>query len=511
MVRFWDLLREQPGQVTPPWPGGPGAKDPPPAPPAGQSAVQGGRVHLRSARRRLAPGARTRPADHHVWCQRQPETVEASPRPRTGVKQGRWRVREELLRLASGPERRPGRHQRWPTGQGQIVQTRQRAGVCMLGALSPTARMRWLPALAAQARQQPGQPKCCPGQQRDGGRGVPEEPDEVSGRDRGALQQSQPSSVSLKRPGVRGGVRISFGAQLAATFRSSADRDDPVQVRPRVRTCVRPRWMEHDDLPNVQIRWGHGRDGDQRANWQTRGHRPCEDRLKTNVTGECDRYQRQEGGADQPFSPADRGTHLANVLPSVRRAAVTTGEQGALAVADSSGRPVSQYAQRAVTRIDAGERPALSACADGYPIEVHRSSARGHFQNQLSVPERERYEQAKAVQVHPGQLHGGSLTAGWQHAVAVIARAGRARPAAALRAEDLVIDRDGEAPLTAPAADVAGPVPVGSRNGLDHEGAVKCDQIVSIPIERLHEHRGQLLEGQELELHEAIRAAFDVV
>ncbi len=57
---------------------------------------------------------------------------------------------------------------------------------------------------------------------------------------------------------------------------------------------------------------------------------------------------------------------------------------------------------------------------------------------------------------------------------------------------------------------IAAKVPVGSRNGLDHDGAVKCDQIVSIPIEHLHEQCGWLLEGQEFELHEAIRAAFDL-
>jgi mRNA interferase MazF len=67
------------------------------------------------------------------------------------------------------------------------------------------------------------------------------------------------------------------------------------------------------------------------------------------------------------------------------------------------------------------------------------------------------------------------------------------------------------APVTTTVHGIATEVPVGSRNGLDHEGAVKCDQIVSIPVERLHEQCGWLLEGQELELHEAIRAAFDLV
>ncbi len=67
------------------------------------------------------------------------------------------------------------------------------------------------------------------------------------------------------------------------------------------------------------------------------------------------------------------------------------------------------------------------------------------------------------------------------------------------------------APITSTVHGIATEVPVGSRNGLDHDGAVKCNQIVSIPIEQLHEQCGWLLEAQELKLHEAIRAAFDLV
>jgi len=67
------------------------------------------------------------------------------------------------------------------------------------------------------------------------------------------------------------------------------------------------------------------------------------------------------------------------------------------------------------------------------------------------------------------------------------------------------------APITSTIHGIATEVPVGSRNGLDHEAAAKCDQIVSIPIAQLHEQCGWLLEAQELELHEALRAAFDLV
>lgn len=67
------------------------------------------------------------------------------------------------------------------------------------------------------------------------------------------------------------------------------------------------------------------------------------------------------------------------------------------------------------------------------------------------------------------------------------------------------------APITTTVHGIATEVPVGPRNGLDHDGAVKCDQIASIPVEQLHEQCGWLLEAQELELHEAIQAAFDLV
>jgi mRNA interferase MazF len=67
------------------------------------------------------------------------------------------------------------------------------------------------------------------------------------------------------------------------------------------------------------------------------------------------------------------------------------------------------------------------------------------------------------------------------------------------------------APVTSTVHGIATEVRVGPRNGLGHDGAVKCDQIVSIPIEQLHERCGWLLDAQELELHEALRAAFDVL
>lgn len=67
------------------------------------------------------------------------------------------------------------------------------------------------------------------------------------------------------------------------------------------------------------------------------------------------------------------------------------------------------------------------------------------------------------------------------------------------------------APVTSKVHGIATEVLVGARNGLEQTSAVKCDQIISIPFGQLHEQCGWLLEAQELALHEAIQAAFDLV
>ena len=67
------------------------------------------------------------------------------------------------------------------------------------------------------------------------------------------------------------------------------------------------------------------------------------------------------------------------------------------------------------------------------------------------------------------------------------------------------------APVTGKVHGIATEVLVGARNGLEQTSAVKCDQIISIPFGQLHEQCGWLLEAQELALHEAIQAAFDLV
>jgi mRNA interferase MazF len=67
------------------------------------------------------------------------------------------------------------------------------------------------------------------------------------------------------------------------------------------------------------------------------------------------------------------------------------------------------------------------------------------------------------------------------------------------------------APITRTVHGIATELPVGALNGLEHDSAVTCDQIATIPFAQLHEQCGWLLEAQELSLHDAIQAAFDLV
>jgi len=53
-------------------------------------------------------------------------------------------------------------------------------------------------------------------------------------------------------------------------------------------------------------------------------------------------------------------------------------------------------------------------------------------------------------------------------------------------------------------------LPVGPRNGLDHEGVVKLDDILTIPIEDLGPQIGELLEQQEPDLAAAVYHAFEL-
>ncbi len=51
---------------------------------------------------------------------------------------------------------------------------------------------------------------------------------------------------------------------------------------------------------------------------------------------------------------------------------------------------------------------------------------------------------------------------------------------------------------------------VGPANGLDKPSAVACDHVTTIPKVAIGPRIGLLLDEQESELSEAIRAAFDL-
>jgi mRNA interferase MazF len=66
------------------------------------------------------------------------------------------------------------------------------------------------------------------------------------------------------------------------------------------------------------------------------------------------------------------------------------------------------------------------------------------------------------------------------------------------------------APITSTIRGLSTEVPVGSANGLDHESAVSCDNITTIPRTALGRLLGYLRPSQEHALSEAIAAAYDL-
>lgn len=66
------------------------------------------------------------------------------------------------------------------------------------------------------------------------------------------------------------------------------------------------------------------------------------------------------------------------------------------------------------------------------------------------------------------------------------------------------------APITTTIRGLSTEVPVGGKNGLDHDSVVSCDNIVTVPVSTLGRHLGYLFPQQEPELAQAIRAGFDL-
>lgn len=66
------------------------------------------------------------------------------------------------------------------------------------------------------------------------------------------------------------------------------------------------------------------------------------------------------------------------------------------------------------------------------------------------------------------------------------------------------------APITSTVRGISTEVPVGPNNGLDHECAVSCDNVTTIPVRDLGRRLGFLMEHQEVALAAALVNAFDL-
>ena len=66
------------------------------------------------------------------------------------------------------------------------------------------------------------------------------------------------------------------------------------------------------------------------------------------------------------------------------------------------------------------------------------------------------------------------------------------------------------APITTTIRGLSTEVSVDMANGLQERSVVACDHITTIPVAVLGDQIGRLLDAQESDLTEAIRAAFDL-
>ncbi len=66
------------------------------------------------------------------------------------------------------------------------------------------------------------------------------------------------------------------------------------------------------------------------------------------------------------------------------------------------------------------------------------------------------------------------------------------------------------APITSTVRGISTEVAVGLPNGLDHDCAISCDNVTTIPVRDLGRHLGYLLESQEVALATALVNAFDL-
>lgn len=66
------------------------------------------------------------------------------------------------------------------------------------------------------------------------------------------------------------------------------------------------------------------------------------------------------------------------------------------------------------------------------------------------------------------------------------------------------------APITSTIRGITSEVPVGPRNGLDHDSVVSCDNITTVRVSAVGATIGLLFDDQETALTQAIGDAFDL-
>ena len=66
------------------------------------------------------------------------------------------------------------------------------------------------------------------------------------------------------------------------------------------------------------------------------------------------------------------------------------------------------------------------------------------------------------------------------------------------------------APITTTIRGLSSEVPVGPRNGLDHDSVISCDNITTVRKDAVHDTIGLLFDDQEPALACAISDAFDL-
>jgi mRNA interferase MazF len=94
----------------------------------------------------------------------------------------------------------------------------------------------------------------------------------------------------------------------------------------------------------------------------------------------------------------------------------------------------------------------------------------------------------------------------------VLVELDKVRPAVLLTREIVVphLVHVSVAPITSWIRGIGSEVRVGPANGIDHAAVISCDNITTVPRDRIIRQIGSLLQDQERELAYAISHAYDL-